>query len=181
MEMRYPEPELVADALRLRAWNDDDLECVRHASHDPRILDGSTVPSPFTTQEGLAFIARQRSRADNGEGLSFAIANAATGAAAGLLWLGVRPQPGVLGIGYWLIGAARGRGLASCAVRLATEWALEHDDIARVEAWVAPTNIASQRLLEATGYVREGVLRAFLTTSAGRTDAVVFSRVQADR
>ena len=94
----------------------------------------ATVPAPFTDAEALAFVARQLGRAEDGEGLSLAIADAATGQARGLVWLGVRPQRGVIGIGYWVVPAARGRGLARRAVRLATAWSLDQG-AARVEAW----------------------------------------------
>jgi ribosomal-protein-alanine N-acetyltransferase len=52
---------------------------------------------------------------------------------------------------------------------------------ARVEAWVEPENVASQSLLTAAGFTREGVLRSFLAYPTRRADAVVFSRIAHDR
>jgi ribosomal-protein-alanine N-acetyltransferase len=96
-----------------------------------------------------------------------------------LIWLGVRPQPGVLGIGYWVVPDARGAGLASRAVRLATQWSLLHG-AARVEALVEPGNEPSQRVLRAAGFQREAVLRSFLAFETRRADAVVYSCVASD-
>jgi RimJ/RimL family protein N-acetyltransferase len=52
--------------------------------------------------------------------------------------------------------------------------------VARLEAWVEPGNRPSQRLLAATGFTREGVLRSFLSFPDQRADAIVFSRIRDD-
>ncbi len=90
----------------------------------------------------------------------------------------LRPQPGVAGLGYWLIPSARGRGLATRAARLVLSWALNLAGIVRVEAWVEPDNLASQRVLTAAAFEQEGVLRSFLAFPGRRADAVVFSAVR---
>jgi RimJ/RimL family protein N-acetyltransferase len=177
--MRYPDPELADDVVHLRPWAAGDLECVREASADEAITSGTTVPSVFTEQSGRAFIDRQLSRATGDEGLSLAIADARSGVARGLLWLGVRPQPGVLGLGFWLVPSARGLGLAHHAIRLATAWAVS-TGTARVEAWAEPSNEPSHAVLRASGFTREGTLRSFLTLGPTRSDATVYSYISSD-
>jgi ribosomal-protein-alanine N-acetyltransferase len=178
MALAYPDPELADDGLRLRRWTHGDLDCVRAASADDDIVRVSSVPE-FSVAAGGRFIDRQLSRARTGAGLSLAIADP-DGDAVGLLYLAVRPQPLVLGVGFWLVPAARGRGLARRAVALAAHWALRSGGITRVEAWVEPGNRASQRVLEAAGFTREGVLREFLRFGPEVSDAVVFSLVTRD-
>jgi len=180
IELRYPDPALTDGVVRLRPWEDGDLECVREAATDPSIPRVTTVPVVFSREEGLSFIGRQRQRIERGEGVSLAIADDATGRALGLTWLGLRPQLGVMGLGYWVVPGARGRGLGTRAVRLVVAWALSEAGMARVEAWVEPANLASQRLLAAAGFTREGVLRSFLSFGGRRSDAVVFSRTIED-
>jgi len=174
--LAYPSPELNDGVVTLRPWREDDLDCIAQAASDPRIPTGTTVPAVFTREAGLAFVRRQHRRVEAGEGVSLAIAEDER--AVGLLWLGVRPQPSVVGLGYWVIPEARGRGIGTRAARLAAGWALAAAGFARVEAWVAPENVPSQRLLTSAGFTREGRLRSFL--DAGRTDALVFSRVASD-
>jgi hypothetical protein len=87
--LAYPDPGLTDGVVRLRRWSEDDLECVRQAATDARIPAGTTVPLLFSEAAGREFIRRQWGRAESGEGLSLAIADA-TGAALGLTWLGVR-------------------------------------------------------------------------------------------
>jgi RimJ/RimL family protein N-acetyltransferase len=138
------------------------------------------VPAVFSPEEGIAFIARQQGRIERGEGVSLAIADAANDDALGLMWLPVRQQPGVMGLGYWVVPGPRRRGFGTRAVRLAVTWALSRPDVARVEAWVEPHNLPSQRLLRSAGFTREGVLRSFLSFNGRRADAVVFSRTTQD-
>ena len=178
-----PEPtvDLKDGVIRLRPWELSDVEAVRAASEEGRIPEGTTVPREFTVEEGEAFVRRQHGRLENGEGWSFAIADAATDKAVGCIVLLHRPQSGVAGIGYWLVPGARRRGLATRAVRLLTEWALGPAGLARVEAWVEPGNVRSIHVLDRCGFVLEGRLRSFLSFESRRADALVFSKVEGDR
>lgn len=92
--LSYPPLPLADEFVRLRPWRDDDLACIERAGRDPRIPRGTTVPATFTTEAGLAFLRRQRSRAINGEGISHAIALADSDEAVGLCWLAMRRRLG---------------------------------------------------------------------------------------
>ncbi|MEW1952972.1 GNAT family N-acetyltransferase [Terrabacter sp. NPDC080008] len=173
--LRYPDRPLSDGRICLRRWREADVECVRLAGTDPRIPRGTTVPDPFTPTEGLAFIHRQWSRAESGEGLSQAVVEVDSGRAVGLLWVALRPQPHVGGLGYWIIPPARGQGLATAAVRLVVPWALDVLNLRRLEAWVEPDNVASQRVLRDAGFQLEGRLRNFITVEDRPSDALVFS------
>jgi [ribosomal protein S5]-alanine N-acetyltransferase len=175
--LTYPDPPLHDELVRLRRWERRDLGCVREASTDPRIREATTVPAVVTFEAGQAYIERQWRRLERDQGLSLAIAVAETDEAIGYAGLTTRPQPGVAGIGYWVVPRARRRGVARRAVRMLSDWALEDAKVARVEAWVEPRNVASQRVLVAAGFTREGVLRSFLVLGDRRTDAVVYSRI----
>ena len=62
-------------------------------------------------------------------------------------------------------------------VSLVSDWALQELDVVRLEAWVDPDNVASQRVLDHAGFVREGRLRNFLRTAGRTTDGLVYARV----
>jgi RimJ/RimL family protein N-acetyltransferase len=176
------EPELADGVVRLRRWTLDDLACVEQAAADPRIVEMTTLPQAYSPAEGRAFVERQWGRPGEGAGLSLAIEEVAAGCAAGALVLLHRhgQQAGAVGIGYWIVPAARGRGLATRAVRLAAAWALREGAKARVEALVEPANVASQRVVEAAGFQREGLLRAYLQFADRRGDAAVYSLLAGD-
>jgi L-amino acid N-acyltransferase YncA len=157
------DPGLTDGVVRLRPWREEDVAFVEAA--------GAETPWERLTLAGALGLQRR------GEGVSLIVADAGSDATLGLLFLPARPQPGVVGVAYWIAPAARGRGVGTRAVRLAADWALAQPGTARVEAWVSPANVASQRLLAAAGFAREGVLRNFTDFGDRRGDVVVFSRV----
>jgi ribosomal-protein-alanine N-acetyltransferase len=176
----YPDPDLSDGRVGLRRWRESDVECVRLAGTDTDIPRGTTVPARYTPAEGVAFIHRQWRRASDGQGVSLAIADLTDDRAVGLMRITPRPQPYVVGLGYWVIPSARGRGTATAAVRLASAWALDQLGFRRVEAWVRPGNVASQRVLSGAGFEPEGRLRNFLTLTDGDGpyDVLVFSVIR---
>ena len=96
VRLSYPDPPLSDGTVLLRRWEEGDIGCVEEASSDPRIPEGTTVPAIFTPVDGLACIERQWGRADNGEGLSLAIADAGSREALGLIVMLFRRQPGTV-------------------------------------------------------------------------------------
>jgi RimJ/RimL family protein N-acetyltransferase len=175
------DPPLADGVVVLRPWLvETDVGCVEEASRDPDIPQGTTVPPRFSDEEGLAFVRRQRDRLDNREGLALAIADAASDRAVGHVTLMFTRQPGTVSLGYWLIRSARGRGLASRAVRMVVRWTLLDVGLARVEAFVEPENAASVRVLEAAGFRREGYLRSYLAIRDLRADVYIYSLLPTD-
>jgi ribosomal-protein-alanine N-acetyltransferase len=107
MGIDYPSPELVDDHVRLRRWEHRDVEGIGLASADERIPRGTTVPAVFSPAAGVAFIERQCGRHDDNEGVSLAIEDRASEVAVGLIVALDRPQPHVVGLGYWVVPPAR--------------------------------------------------------------------------
>jgi len=170
----------------LRGWERADVACAREGKG--RDAAGAA-----------AWIEAQRQRGHDGAGLSLAIAAAGSGEALGCISLLVRPQPGTapighpdgllfvpqagtVGLGYWVLERARRRGLASRAVALLTRWAFAEAGMARIEALVEPGNVASLRVVEKAGFVREGRLRAYLgpEPDGRRGDVFVYSLLRDD-
>lgn len=137
------------------------------------------MPATFTPSGGRAWIERQWSRAENGTGLSQAIADAASGEALGAAVL-MNRQGGSGELGYWLVPRARGRGIGSRAVGLLGRWAVGDGGLARLEAYVIPDNVASQRVLEKCGFRREGLLRSYLSYDGTRFDAFLYALLPSD-
>ena len=67
-------PVLDAGGYVLRPWALADRAAVEEASGDDLIPLITTVPSPYSHEQGVAFVQRQWSRAATGAGYSFAIA-----------------------------------------------------------------------------------------------------------
>jgi len=178
--VQYPDPHLDDGIVTLRQWETTDIGCLAAASTDAAIVQITSVPAIYSDDEARAYIERQWSRLSLDDSLSLVIATSSDNRAVGSIVLLQRPQRGVYGVGYWLVGDARGQGLTARAVALLSDWALSTGGVSRVEAWVEPVNLASQRVLTTTGFQREGLLRSFLVLPTRRADVHVFSRVSAD-
>ena len=83
--------------------------------------------------------------------------------------------------GYLLNAAARGRGVATTALRLLTDWAFDELGLERIEMRIDTTNEASLRLAERAGYTREGVLRSMYFKEEMRSDLAMYSMIRSDR
>lgn len=81
-------------------------------------------------------------------------------------------------LGYWVRTSATGRGVATEAVRQLRRFAFENTDLVRLEIVCAVGNQASQRVAEAAGALREGVLRSRLLLHGQPVDAVMHSLVR---
>src|ERR687888_208692 len=66
-----------------------------------------------------------------------------------------------LELGYVVSPHARGRGVATQALQLLTEWAFSELEALRIALWISATNEASKRVAERVGYRYEGTLRSF--------------------
>ncbi len=177
MQLPYPQPDLADAVVRLRPWEHRDLDCVQLAATDPRIPQRTSVPPIFSPGEGIAFIERQWGRQADSEGVSLAIEDATAAEAVGLIVALFRPQPAVVGLGYWVVPNQRGQGHAGLAVALLAPWLLNETPTAQVEALVEPGNLASRRCLEQNGFVEEGCLRSYLE---GKYDVIMYSLLTAD-
>jgi ribosomal-protein-serine acetyltransferase len=83
-------------------------------------------------------------------------------------------------LGYWVRTSAVGNGVASTGARLVAQFGFEQLGLHRIEILAAVPNIASQRVAEKVGAVREGVLRQRLLIHGKSHDAVLFSLVRED-
>jgi ribosomal-protein-alanine N-acetyltransferase len=75
--------------------------------------------------------------------------------------IAARQDKNGVNLGYLLARAYWGRGLMAEAVLAVTQWAFGDPAVFRVWAVCDVENRASARLLEKTGFMREGVLRKF--------------------
>jgi RimJ/RimL family protein N-acetyltransferase len=83
-------------------------------------------------------------------------------------------------LGVWVVPAARGRGLARAALRLAARWLFERVRLVRLELLTEPDNEPMLRAAAAAGFVHEGVLRHYARRGKARQDMAVLSLLPTD-
>jgi RimJ/RimL family protein N-acetyltransferase len=102
------------------------------------------------------------------------------GVAAG--GIGMDPGEGVYAktarFGYWLGEPFWGRGIMTAAVRAVTRHLFASTAVVRLEAPVFEWNPPSMRVLEKSGFAREGVLRKSVEKDGQIIDVVMFALVR---
>jgi RimJ/RimL family protein N-acetyltransferase len=84
-------------------------------------------------------------------------------------------------IGYWLTADVRGKGVATAATRLLTEYGFETIGFHRIEALVVASNVPSLKVLKNAGYLQEGIMRDKCCQDDGtREDMVLFAAIRTD-
>jgi RimJ/RimL family protein N-acetyltransferase len=155
------------------------VPAIAKASHDPetRRRLNDPPPPPGSARESVERTERQWSA---GTGAPFVIADSGDGRPLGLLNVQLGDDEEVASLAVSVFPEARGRGVASRALRLAALWGLRELGLARVVAEAAADNHASIRAIEKAGFHREGTLRAHCKTHGERHDCVMFSLVAGD-
>ena len=83
-------------------------------------------------------------------------------------------------LGYWMGRDYAQRGYMTAAVRGVIPFAFGTLRLHRIEAACIPANTASIRLLERTGFQREGFARQYLCINGLWQDHLLFARLQGD-
>jgi RimJ/RimL family protein N-acetyltransferase len=112
-------------------------------------------------------------------GVAFAIVDAASGEPVGMCGVDDWSNTDVAQFGYWLAAGARGRGFATRAVTLMTDW-LFTLGAARVLVTVVSENAASAAVARRAGFTYEGTLRAYGVWQNRRQDVDVFAVLPQD-
>ncbi|MFL6112828.1 MAG: GNAT family N-acetyltransferase [Catenulispora sp.] len=158
---RIVEPtEIVAGRFQLRPPSPRDVPDLVAMAHDEDIQLWN--PPRFGTDEAQAREWVERSADwDDGTRPLFCVYDATGGRLLGMVSLHKIDFENSGGeLGYRVAPWARGRGVATTAVRTVTDWAFGYLDLTRVELFHALDNAASCRVAEKAGYRLEGALRS---------------------
>jgi len=157
----------------IRPWGRPDApSLVRHADDREvwrNLRDGFPHPyTPDAAEAWLAFVAQQ----DPTTHFAIEVDGEAAGGIGFTLGEGAKERTAE--IGYWLGRAVWGRGIATEALRAVTAHAFAEHPLDRLHACVFAWNLASVRVLEKAGYVREGCLSGAATKDGATTDVFLY-------
>ncbi|MER6423430.1 GNAT family N-acetyltransferase [Streptomyces sp. NPDC001137] len=168
-------PDLYGHGIRLRLWDadsDTDVEAWLRGLTDPEFRRWNTPLKQVDDLAGARESLRGKVLAStDGSGASYCVTDAASGAVLG--HIGVNAIDLVLSVarvGYWVLPEARGKGVATRALALASHWALTDLGIHRLELGHALGHEASCHIAERCGFRYEGTLRGAMW-EAERRDA----------
>lgn len=175
--MQFALPDrLEADPIALRPLRIEDVAAYAAAFEADRdlgrLLGFETDPDEASLRET---VERQTPELGERRHAQLAIADAASDAFLGELMihsLSDRNRRGELG--FFVVPAHRGRGVAGRAVGIALDWLFGELDLLRVEITTTPDNTIVPSLAERLGFQREGLLRGRNFERGQRVDLVWF-------
>lgn len=138
-----------------------DLESLCNHINDKTVYENTlSVPFPYTESDGVSFISStlEAEQADN-KRCNYALRY--EGELIGII--GLLYNYGLLSFksefGFWISSKYRNQGFMSSALRTFTRICFEEKRLYRLEANVFLNNLASQKLLEKSGFKYEGTIR----------------------
>ena len=151
-------PTLRDGDLVLRPRRLEDLDAVTAACQDLEISRWTFVPSPYTRADAEAFHARSSEEAAAGKAVNLLAVDADDRLLGSFSLMELDREPGYGEIGYWVVAEARGRGVATRAVRMLADWARDELRLTCIEVLPHKDNLPSRRVAEKAGFVDTGEL-----------------------
>jgi PPOX class probable FMN-dependent enzyme len=159
---------------------EDHVQALEELVADPDVLRFTRVPDPVPDGFARAWIARYREGRRDGTREGFA----AVGEDGRFLGLALAPavdrESATAELGYIVAPAARGRGVATEALRFLTRWAFSEAGLERAELLISSANEASRRVAARCGYAYEGTLRSHYVKPGLREDTEIWARLAGD-
>lgn len=172
----YPKPPLVTDRIVLRTFRPDDFDIANEVGEEPSTAQWV---NPLPASDAAGVVRFNESERRRGRMLDLVIADRVTDAYLGEILLLSREWQAAE-LAYLVAPFARGRGIATEALKLLSQWAFDHLRLERLQLRADPNNSASLRVAEKAGYQREGLLRSCFVVRGRRSDSVLYSRLPSD-
>lgn len=179
--MPLPTPTLHTDRLRLRPFVDTDANDLFALHSKAHVLRFWNAPPWSERTRAERFIAACRQMAEEGTGARLAVVRGSDRAFIG--WCSLTRWNRAhrsASLGYCYDDAAWGHGYATEAARGLLQWAFDTLDLNRVQAEADTRNVASARVLEKLGFVREGTLREDCVVNGEVSDSWVYGLIRSE-
>ena len=176
--------ELSNSFIKIRRYETADVPLLFEAARET-VAEGSRwlpwLHPDYSMPESLEWVVDSRKQWDQGREYSFAIVDPLTGQFLGGVGLNlISNTHRMANLGYWVRSSCTGRGVATAATQLIARFGFGVLTLQRLEILTEVDNLASQRVAEKAGAVREGILHRRLVIQGNSVDAVVYSLIAPD-
>lgn len=181
--MNYPDlfPLIETERLVLREVTNEDADSLLSYLSDEEVTKHMGLP-PFTsTQDALDEIGWYQSIFENGTGMRWGITVKGEDRVIGSCgFLNLSQKHHRAEIGFELSREYWGKGIAGEALHAVAAYGFKLLGLNRIEALIEPANSPSQKLVEKTGFLREGLLRDYEYTQGKFDDLYMYSMLRRD-
>jgi RimJ/RimL family protein N-acetyltransferase len=172
---------LTTDRLVLRRFRPADAETLAAYRTDPGVARYQSWRSPYSLRQARYAVETMAAADPDQPGwFQYAVELTAERAHIGDVGVNLHDNRMQADIGYTLAPERQGHGYATEAVRAVLEHLFRVKGLHRVSAECDARNVASYRLLERTGFRREGLLRQHSWVKGEWTDDLIYGLLEVD-
>jgi ribosomal-protein-alanine N-acetyltransferase len=171
-----PFPNLETERLYLRRVVKEDLNEIFKLRSDKETMKYIPRPLVKTEEDALAHIAMIDEKIENNEGINWAITLKNDPKLIGLIGhYRIKPEHFRAEIGYMLLPEYHGKGIISEAIKETVKYGFEIMKLHSIEAVIDPENLASEKVLQKSGFVKEAHLKENEYYEGRFLDSVIYS------
>jgi len=171
-----PFQNLETERLLLRRVNNADIKEIIELRSNPETMKYIPRPLVKTDQEGLDHIAMINDKIEANEGINWAITIKDNPQLIGIIGhYRIKPEHHRAEIGYMILPEFNGKGIVTEAVKAVVKYGFEEMKLHSIEAIIDPDNIASAKVLEKNGFIKEGHLKENEFFEGRFLDSVIYS------
>jgi [ribosomal protein S5]-alanine N-acetyltransferase len=169
-------PTIETERLLLREVTTEDTHDMFTYLSDQEVVKHMGLEPYQTANDILEEIEWYQSIYKEGTGIRWGITLKDSGKVIGSFgFLNMKPRHYRAEIGYELSKEFWGKGIASEALEAVVKYGFQNFRLERIEAIIEPANLASIKLVEKKGFIREGLLRHYEYTCGKFDDLYMYS------
>jgi ribosomal-protein-alanine N-acetyltransferase len=152
----HPFKNLETERLLLRRVSQNDLAEIMELRGNPETMKYIPRPLVKTEEEALAHFKMIEDKIESNLGINWAITLKGNPKLIGIIGhYKIQPENHRCEIGYMILPQFNGQGIVTEAIKVVLEYGFEDLQMHSIEAVIDPENIASERVLQKNGFVKE--------------------------
>ncbi len=171
-----PFPNLETERLYLRRVTKEDVNEIFALRSNEETMKYIPRPLVKTEEDAMAHIAMMDEKINNNEGINWAITLKNDLKLIGLIGhYRIKPEHFRAEIGYMLLPEYHGKGIIVEAIKETVKYGFEIMKLHSIEAVIDPENLASEKVLQKCGFVKEAHFKENEYYEGRFLDSVIYS------
>jgi ribosomal-protein-alanine N-acetyltransferase len=173
---------LETDRLMLRPINLLDAPAIKAGASNRKVAEAMlSIPHPYPEKEAERYISRQIAGFETGYSVTFVIERKFVKVFSGIIEIrSIEREHSQAELSFWLVFEEWGKGYMTEALKPVLHFSFENLNLNRLYAYHMVRNVASGRVLQKNGFMREGVLKQRVRKWGVLEDAALWAILRED-
>lgn len=171
-----PFPNLETERLFLRRVANTDVKEILELRSNAETMKHIPRPLLKTEEDALEHIAMIDAKIENQEGINWAITLKGSPKLIGIIGhYRISPENYRAEVGYMLLPQFHGKGIIPEAIKEVVKYGFKEMKLHSIEAIIDPANLASEKVLQKNGFIKEAHLKENTFYEGRFLDTVIYS------